>query len=175
MQSLKFFLLIWYMAVIGNNAYAMDRKHPSLKEVSAEKEKRNSPTNQLLKSYLEFSSFRHKILSQNIANINTPGYAAEDVALPKKYEDLATRSGAIMHDIAVTKTNNKHIGSVRKGNKRGKFFAHKIKDPYEVKPNGNNVSLPQQMTKLSQNQHDYNMAVKNYSTTNSLISAVLGR
>lgn len=55
------------------------------------------------------------------------------------------------------------------------FSKEKLKDPYEIKPNGNNVSIAQQMTKLSQNQQDYNAGLKAYSTMNALVSAVIGK
>jgi flagellar basal-body rod protein FlgB len=71
-------------------------------------------------------------------------------------------------------TSSKHINSKR-SSVSGKFSSHKLKDPYEVKPNGNNVSIAQQMLKLSQNQQDYNAALKSYSATNNLLSSVIGK
>ena len=133
---------------------------------------KKATTNELLKSYLELTSFRHKILSQNLANINTPGYKAKEVTSPMEYADL-TEKGKGVKGIKLAKTVDSHIGGQQKSG--GKFTAHKLQDPYEIKPNGNNVSLAQQMTKVSQNQQDYNAAVKGYAVMNSLVSAALGK
>lgn len=172
MQRLRFLLIVCAL-LISHKIYAVNKKYLPLSAPNSGAENRNTNTNKLLKSYLEFSAFRHKVLSENIANINTPNYKAEDVSVPQKYEDLTSKSRSTS-GISLATTNTGHI-SESKRSKKSKFASHKIKDPYEIKPNGNNVSLAQQMTKVSQNQSDYNMAVKNYSTTNSLISVVLGK
>ena len=71
------------------------------------------------------------------------------------------------------RTSNHHLVGSR--GEEEKFSSHKLQDPYEVKKNGNNVSMQQQITKLSQNKNEYAAAVKAYSTTNSLFSTVLGK
>lgn len=133
---------------------------------------REFTTNELFKAALERSSFRHKTLSENMANVNTPNYKAKEVADAVEYEDLVGE-GRTIRKVRMKRTSRRHI--VGKNNESGRFQSEKLKDPFEIKPNGNNVSTVQQMTKLSQNQQDYNAAVKSYATTNALISAVLGR
>jgi flagellar basal-body rod protein FlgB len=103
-----------------------------------------------MKSYLELTAFKHKVLSENLANVNTPGYKAEDVHAPKDYSDL-TEKGKSNRVLKLVRTSDNHIADTKRSN--GKLSSHKLKDPYEVKPNGNNVSLAQQMTKLSQTYH----------------------
>jgi flagellar basal-body rod protein FlgB len=129
-------------------------------------------TNDLFKSYLVLSSFRHKVLAQNIANVNTPGYKADEVEIPDNYEDLVG-TGRISRKISMKKTSSKHISGI--GDSNGNFASHKLKDPYEIKKNGNNVSMIQQTSKISQNQSNYNSAVKGYATLNSLYSTVIGK
>jgi flagellar basal-body rod protein FlgB len=136
------------------------------------RETKKHRTNDLFKSYLELSSFRHKTLAQNVANVNTPGYKADEVGMPEGYDGLIGR-GKTSRKITMAKTSSKHIS----GNKdsSGKFSSHKLKDPYEIKKNGNNVSMGQQMTKIAQNKNDYNVAVKGYATLNSLYGTVIGK
>jgi flagellar basal-body rod protein FlgB len=141
-------------------------------EKPATREEKNYQTNDLFKAYLDATSFRHKVLSQNIANINTPGYKADEVEIPTKYDVLIGEKKKIKR-VSLAITSEKHILGHNKP--AGKFESHKLKDPYEIKPNGNNVSLAQQMTKLSQNQQDYNAAVKGYAATNALLSTTLGK
>jgi len=137
------------------------------------KKNRKHLTNDLLKSYLEIGSFRHKVLTQNIANVNTPGYKADEVTSPTQYDDFTDSSGN-SRKVSLKVTSGKHINN-KSSSGSGKLSSHKLKDPYEVKPNGNNVSIAQQMLKLSQNQQDYNAALKSYSATNNLISSVIGK
>jgi flagellar basal-body rod protein FlgB len=129
-------------------------------------------TNDLFKSYLEASAYRNKVLSQNLANVNTPGYKADEVTMPSSLNELSG-SGKTTHSVRMKVTSDKHIHGSK--GKDGKFISHKLKDPDEVKKNGNNVSLRQQMTKLSQNKSDYTAAVKGYATVNSLFSSVLSK
>lgn len=139
---------------------------------AGKRDKRAYTTNQLLKAYLERSAFRHKVLSQNMANVNTPGYKADEVAEATDYDDLMDNAATIRR-VSIKRTSSKHLPGSHGSD--SKIASEKLKNPYEIKPNGNNVSIAQQMTKLSQNQQDYNAAVKAYSTTNSLFSTVLGK
>jgi len=163
-------LFAFYILTTSFSAYG--GKHISMKKSDNSDDTNNTTTNELMKSYLELTSFRHKVLSQNLANVNTPGYKAEEVDAPKEYSDL-TGKGKAARGVRLARTADNHIDGGQKSG--GKFSSHKLKDPYEVKPNGNNVSLAQQMTKVSQNQQDYNAAVKGYAVMNSLVSAVLGK
>lgn len=164
-------LLLVFIGLLWGNSYAQEVKYLPLKKSIAKADKNHS-TNELLKSALELTSFRHKILSQNIANINTPGYKADEVAAPTKYEDLSDKNRSYKK-IKLIRTTSQHLSGNHKFSE--KFRSHKLQDPYEIKPNGNNVSLSQQMTKISQNQQEYNAALKGYNATNALISIVLGK
>lgn len=136
------------------------------------KEAKDFSTNELLAAYLERGAFRHKVLSENMANVNTPGYKADDVPEAEDFEDLVgDRRNPT--NFGLTKTNRFHLEGKRTVSDRR--LRKKLHNPYEIKPNGNNVSIAQQMTKLSQNQQDYNAGLKSYATTNALISAVLGK
>lgn len=164
-------VLLVLLTFVASNSYGEEAKRLPLRKTEAQEEK-NYPTNELLKSALELSSFRHKVLSQNMANLNTPGYKADEVDAPTQYQDL-TGKGSVSRRIRLAKTATSHLDGKQKTG--GKFNSHKLKDPYEIKPNGNNVSLPQQMTKISQNQQEYGAALNSYGATNALISTVLGK
>ena len=145
--------------------------HIALHKASVRETKKHH-TKDLFKSYLELSSFRHKTLAQNVANVNTPGYKADEVEIPDEYNGLVGR-GKTSRKITMARTSSKHISGNKDSN--GTFSSHKLKDPYEIKKNGNNVSIGQQMTKISQNKNDYNTALKGYATLNSLYGTVIGK
>jgi len=136
------------------------------------KEMKNISTDEMMKSYLEMSSFRHQILSENVANANTPGYKANEVAAPSTYKELVVDSNS-SKKVRMNVTSSNHL--IGKNKERGKFSSQKLQNPYETKPNGNNVSLQQQMLLMAENKQDYNLALKNYASSNSLISTVLGK
>jgi len=54
------------------------------------------PASQLLVQILDVSSLRHRVISQNVANVNTPGYRRQEVtfaqALSQASGDSASRS-----------------------------------------------------------------------------------
>lgn len=134
--------------------------------------KKKATTNDLVRSHLNLVSFRHKVLSENLANLNTPGYKANEVAMPSTVEELAAGSKGHKR-ITLKTTSARHL----RGNHSSdsKYTAHKLQDPLEVKQNGNNVSLAQQVNKLSQNQTAYDTGLKISASTNSLISTILGK
>lgn len=162
-------LLVAFFAVSANAKQS--GKHITLYKPDIREAKRHR-TNDLFKSYLELSAFRHKTLAQNVANVNTPGYKADEVEMPDEFDGLVGK-GKASRKISMTRTSSKHIGGSKDSN--GTFSSQKLKDPYEIKKNGNNVSMAQQMSKISQNRSDYNAAVKGYATLNSLYGTVVGK
>lgn len=170
-RKLNLFAIITTLICMALPANAGKNKHLNLYSPEV-REMKAASTNDLLKAYLDRSSFRHKTLSENMANVNTPKYKANEVPEVEGYDDLLGK-GKKVRKLSMARTNQKHI--IGKDGQDGHFVSEKLKDPYEIKPNGNNVSVAQQMTKLSQNQQDYNAAVKSYATTNGLVSAVLGK
>lgn len=169
MQRL-FIIFIAIITLFANIAYGNNRHIPLTK--TSERANKKHKTNDLFKSYLQLSTFKNKVLAENLANANTPGYKANDVTLPDDYEGL-TGKGKTHRTVLLAKTSGKHLGGSKGSD--GKFSSHKLQDPYEIKKNGNNVSINQQVTKLSQNKNDYAAALKAYATTNSLYSSVLGK
>lgn len=160
-----------FIGVCGNIMQVKAAKHITLTQAD-QKQKRDHKTNDLYKSYLGYSAYRNEILSQNLANVNTPGYKADEVYIPSNFNELAGNNGA-SKKINIARTSAMHISKHK--NNGSKLRSQKLKDPDEVKKNGNNVSLRQQMTKLSQNKTDYTTAIKGYATINSLFSSIIGK
>lgn len=166
---MKKLISVIFIVCFSCTCFADTKNHMSLSK--SEKKESKATTNEMLKSYLEVSAFRNKVLSQNMANINTPGYKADEVSMPEKYEDLSGDGRSARLGMKVT--SYKHISGTNAP--QGKFSSHKLKDPDEIKKNGNNVSMRQQMAKISQNKNDYTAAVKAFATSNALYSSVLGK
>jgi len=139
--------------------------------LASQEPNKNASINKLLHSYLNLASLRHKTLSENVANLNTPGYTANEVRMPHNMEQLMGKQNG-RRPVSLRLTSSKHM--VGRKVITGSGAVEKLQDPFEIKPNGNNVSLAQQMAKISQNELEYQKALTAYQGLNSLTPAILG-
>lgn len=122
---------------------------------------RKTNTAALLTLYAKAMADRQSVLAENVANANTPGYKAEDMDVNKIGE-------VSVHNIDLKVTNKHHIPASKSHRTIPTF-----KTGGEKKLNGNDVNLPEQMSKIATNQDKYNETIKNYMVTNNLITTVL--
>lgn len=99
---------------------------------------------------------RHALISENIANADTPGYKAKDVA---EFSD-------VMKARALT----------------GESSADVMSDPMNIverasigSPNGNTVSLEDELMRGSRAQGQHQLAVSVYKTTLNMMKAAVGK
>lgn len=98
-----------------------------------------------LKLKMKYLSQSQAVISKNLANANTPGYKAMELNKPKY--NFGKSKG-----VSLETTSPMHIGGL---NGVGQFRAVKQKDTYETAPNGNNVSIEEQMVKMSENSMEH--------------------
>ncbi len=98
------------------------------------------------KKALDASWLRQNILSENIANINTPGYKRKDVAFENLLEDYL--SGA---RTSMTTTHPKHMGASQMGEAR--IISE---DQTSLRLDGNNVNIDTEMAEIAKNSIKYN-------------------
>ena len=110
----------------------------------------------------ERAGARMNVVAQNIANADTPGYKAMDLpSFAETYRDSGTamrvtRAGhMIADDQAAEPTSRRTKGSGA--------------------PNGNTVSLEQEMVKSATIRQDHDMALAIYRNTSEIMRASLGR
>jgi len=121
-------------------------------------------------SKMHWNEARQKVLSQNIANADTPGYAPNDIK-PLDFKELlkgSASSGSVSAastgggSVQLATTNSMHIaldgGSASAPNAKAK----KEKDPYETSPSGNSVILEEQLLKMNQNSIDHHLSTTIY-------------
>jgi flagellar basal-body rod protein FlgB len=104
---------------------------------------------------------RMGVIAQNVANADTPGFKAMD--LPSFAETYA-ESGSAMRS-----TRAGHFGAfdqIEPETRRNKTAGS---------PNGNSVSLEQEMVKSAGVRQDHDMALAIYRSTSDLIRASLGK
>lgn len=106
---------------------------------------------------------RMGIIAQNVAHADTPGYKAQD--LPSFAETYRKTDPA-----ALRQTRSGHLGG---------FEAENRLQPRQSggaeAPNGNSVSLEQEMVKAAGARQDHEMALAIYRNTSDIIRASLGR
>jgi flagellar basal-body rod protein FlgB len=101
---------------------------------------------------LDWLSRRQSVLSENIANANTPNYQAKDLA-PLDFKNLLAPETP---PIRAATTNPMHISPEVEP---VRFETTKERSPEESKPNGNSVLLEEQMQKIGDVKGNYELAV----------------
>ncbi|MFZ4761487.1 MAG: flagellar basal body rod protein FlgB [Alphaproteobacteria bacterium] len=108
---------------------------------------------------------RQRLLSENIANANTPGYQPRDLA---KFEP----EKSTLSTMPVEKTNPKHIQSP--AHKMAALIKEERK-PYDVTPSGNSVVLEDQMRMSAENAVDHQAITQIYRKQMNLLKTAIGR
>ena len=111
---------------------------------------------------------RQKVLAQNIANADTPGYRPQDL-VPVNFAKLAAQAE---RKVSLAATNARHI---RPRDTARDFDDREQKKPYGVAPAGNAVVLEEQMIKVADTQIDYELTTSLYRKNIGLIKMALGR
>ncbi len=103
---------------------------------------------------LDASMLRARVIANNIANVNTPGYQRVDVKFEKYLADALDRS-----KLKGATTNERHMGLGKPRIGEINATAYRPIDP--TLPSGvNNVDIDEEMAKLAENQIIFNYAVK---------------
>ncbi len=130
-------------------------------------EAKGAPLFAALRAKMDWLSERQKLLSENIANADTPGYQARDLK-PVDFHKMLKRSSA--SEIAIT--NPRHLKGAADA-QRFNFKPEKTSSK-EVNPSGNSVSIEEQMVKLGETQMEYETVTGIYRKQAQLLKLALG-
>ena len=111
---------------------------------------------------------RQEVLAQNIANSDTPDFVPHDMKALKFVDHLNQ-----VAPIAQARTNAMHLGGT--GQPDASIDEQKTKKQYETAPVGNAVVLEEQMVKLADAQHSYQLMTNLYRKHVDLFKMALGR
>lgn len=128
------------------------------------------PLFDVLKSKLAYMSQRQSVLAQNIANADTPGYQAQDVQAPDFKKMMA---GAGDGQLPMKTTNEKHFPG--RNISGGSFSVINRESTYERNPNGNNVSIEEEMSKVAENQAEYQKVLNIYRKSVDMFKTAIGK
>jgi flagellar basal-body rod protein FlgB len=111
---------------------------------------------------------RQKVLSENVANADSPNYKAKDLE-PQKFRDLIPNDE--IRKVEIASTNKAHILP----KDRSKFDNKVDRDSYETTPTGNSVVLESEMLKIAETQLEYKMTTSLYKKHMEMYKTALGR
>ena len=94
---------------------------------------------------LNFRGEKQKVISSNIANINTPGYKTKDLV----FEDELNNK--LNNTLKMELTSSKHISSINSSSANVNPKLVEVKGLQEQN-DGNNVNLDTQMSEMSKNK-----------------------
>jgi flagellar basal-body rod protein FlgB len=121
-----------------------------------------------IKGRMQYHQSRQKLLAENVANADSPGYKPRDL---KPFDImLAAQRADHTGSAGPARTDPAHIsgsGSGSLGSRRAGLF--------ETTPSGNSVNLEDEMMRMAQNNADYQMATTLYSKSMSYLKMALGK
>ncbi len=129
------------------------------------------PVLRALKEKLRFHEQRQKVLAENVANASTPGFVGRDMKSPDFFRMVAQTDRT--PSVRLVSTDAKHMAGQPAG-PAGVVKGQK-QTAYETQPDGNAVSLEEQMMKVTDNQMDFQVASALYQRGLGLIKTAIGK
>ncbi len=123
------------------------------------------PLFSMLRERMTWLHQRQDLLSQNVANADTPGYVARDLR-PLDFES-ALRGNAMSSSMMTTDARHIAISG-------GGQFEDQEAPGHEYTANGTAVSLEQEMIKVADNQAQFQAAANIYAKAMTLMRTAIG-
>lgn len=120
----------------------------------------------LMSRKMDWLTQRQEVLSQNIANADTPEFKTKDLK-SFTFRDALGDS----RRLTPAATNASHLAGTR--GPGGMAQEQRVRDPYETAPDGNNVILEDQMMRMSQNAIDYQTITSLYKKQVTMIKSAI--
>ena len=114
-----------------------------------------SPTlDTMLKTHMKYMSERQGVLAHNVANIDTPGYKAQDL----KKLDFGKMAEAHAGKLQMAVTAPQHLNGTLGSGGAGAFSTVKDRETFEISPDKNNVVLEDQMARISDTNAQFQLS-----------------
>jgi flagellar basal-body rod protein FlgB len=105
----------------------------------------SSPQESVLTQALGAASLRHKVLADNIANVNTPGFKRSDVVFEDKLAEAMADKGS---KLALIRTHARHLP----GSQGAPLAPAVVTDTTtSMRTDGNNVDIDAEMANVAKN------------------------
>jgi flagellar basal-body rod protein FlgB len=121
-----------------------------------------------LSERMKWLTARQKVLSQNVANADTPNYRAKDLK-PLEFREMIEKPEE--QNVRINRTNKVHIFV----DEISKYQTQINRDVSEVTPTGNAVVLEEEMMKVAETQIQYELTTSLYKKHLGMLKTALGR
>lgn len=128
------------------------------------------PLMSMLKDKMSWLSKRQELLAQNVASADVPGYTPRDLKTMDFEQTLRSATLAASGASSLTTTNPRHIAVTAT---HADFEQTQTRD-IESSPNGNSVSLEQEMIKVADTQAQYQAATNIYAKAIGMMKTAIG-
>jgi flagellar basal-body rod protein FlgB len=127
------------------------------------------PLLSILRERMSWLNSRQSLLAQNVANADTPGYAAHDLKPMDFQSELDRQRAPGFGGLAVT--DSRHIAVPVSGATQ---TASGEITQMETTPTGNSVSLEEEMIKVADTQSQYQAASNLYAKAVNMMRTAIG-
>ena len=114
-----------------------------------------------IKGRLNWLDERQRVIAQNVANSDTPGYVGRDLQLPSDFAAALRRGGALQ----MTRTSAMHIAPA---GQPARFETAAAPDS-ETTLDGNAVVVEEQMLKMAESRMAYDAAIGFYQKSMQML------
>lgn len=123
----------------------------------------------LLFEQLSFRGERQKVISSNIANINTPNYKTKELVFDDELKKVDTSK-----DLALKTTDSKHIRTLPTNGNQNDDYSRLVEvKGLEEQNDGNNVNLDAQMSEMSKNKVIFDALQSSIRKDSALFKSVI--
>jgi flagellar basal-body rod protein FlgB len=122
----------------------------------------------MARKQMDWLSRRQEVLSENIANANTPNFKAKDLA-PVSFKDVMQPPAETVRAVV---TNPMHVSPEVQPTT---FNTVTVRRPEETKPNGNEVGLEDQMQKMGDVKSSYDIAINIFQKNIAMLKTAIGK
>ncbi|BCM81568.1 flagellar basal body rod protein FlgB [Methylobacterium indicum] len=124
----------------------------------------------MLRNRMQWQQTRQKVLAENVANADTPGFRARDLKAPRFQLDGSV-AAAGLPGVGLARTSGVHLA----GTGQAAPSEERTGTRFEMMPSGNAVSLEEEMLKAADNQSDYQLASLLYRKSLQTLRTAVGR
>ena len=114
-----------------------------------------------IKGRLSWLDERQRVVAQNVANSDTPGYVARDLKMPADFAAALRQGGGLR----MAQTSAQHMTS---GAPVARFTSQASPDS-ETTPDGNAVVVEEQMLKMAESRMAYDAAIGLYTKSMAML------
>jgi flagellar basal-body rod protein FlgB len=132
------------------------------------------PLFSMLKSRLGYLSERQRLIAQNVANTDTPGYAPQDLKPFTVPSAAAGGAGGGTLALAPVQTNPAHLsGSQASAGGGAQTWSPQTTADSETRLDGNKVVLEEEMMKMTDARTNYDTAIGFYEKSMSMLELAI--